>query len=46
MFNFLIKLGYLMTTFDGISVFPEGLMNIGQIDLVAVVSDFEIESRS
>jgi FkbM family methyltransferase len=45
-FNFLTKLGYLIATFDGISVFPENLKNIGQIDLVAVVSDFKIESRA
>lgn len=45
-YDFLTKLGYLITNFDGISVSPEGLMNIGQIDLVAVVSEFEIESHS
>ena len=45
-FNLLTKFGYLITTFDGTPVSPEGLVSIGQTDLVAVVSEFEKESRS
>jgi FkbM family methyltransferase len=45
-FNLLTNLDYLITTLDGIPVSYESLMNIGQIDLVAITSEFKSESHS
>jgi FkbM family methyltransferase len=45
-FNLLTNLDYLITTLDGIPVSYESLMNIGQIDLVAITSQFKSESHS
>jgi FkbM family methyltransferase len=45
-FNLLTNLDYLITTLDGIPVSYESLMNIGQIDLVAITSEFKSASHS
>jgi len=45
-FNLLTNLRYLITTLAGIPVSSESLMNIGQIDLVAVTSEYKTESYS